>query len=122
MSNTVSWTYEDFWSFWMIDWEFLVPEWYSANAKSWDEVEAILSEEGESCYTIIWLVEEINTKSLNIISWVFKQVNPDYWFVDCPGKSKWIYIDWNNSNGALTWDEVEIIINTTWKYQIYHRD
>lgn len=115
MSNKISWCYEDFWSFWMIDWEYLVPAWKWLNAKSWDNVEAISLIDNDNCYEITSIVvEEYINIVQNKIKWIFKYVNSDYWFVDLEGSKKWVYIKSNNIHWAITWDSVEVILFKDW--------
>jgi sulfur transfer protein SufE len=79
MANTISWEYKDFWGFWLIDDEYLVPDWYANNIESWAEVEAEEFENIQWCYKVVWLVNQTKNNIENIIEWRFRKTKN--WFI-----------------------------------------
>ena len=117
MSKKVSWIFEDNWSFWMINWEYLITKWDENWAKPWDKVEAIDISDNPNIvqFKIIKIINETLEEIENIIVWVYKKTdNWKWWYIDIPRERKGIFVSNWDANWAETWDKVELVLLKIW--------
>ena len=97
--------------------DFFVKKSNTKNAKNNDIVKAIILD------TSKWKnkeakVVEILTNDENQIEWMYKQVDPNFWFVDVEKDDEkiWYYVFDRNKLDALDWDKVQAFIKEfNWK-------
>lgn len=56
--------------------------------------------------------EETIPSNARKIVWVYKQVKPEFWFVDLIDEKKWFFVFPKNKLTAIDWDEVEAFVKS----------
>jgi len=116
MSKIITWTFTNYWSYWLINDEFLVPEGNFLGIESWANVNAEVIEWKPNCYKVVWLVSETKDKVEKIVEGYFKETSKWFWFIKVLGQKKEIFVPQNSISWAKNWDKVRAVLGISrWK-------